>query len=453
MEGKAMKMRGMRRRVALALSVLTLAACSGGAASGDAGTTGSAANGVAGPAASGGGSGGEGEPVVLRFLTGFTGGDRVAYEDLVETFNETHPGIRVEMDVQPWDSIATQLPGAMATGQGPDLATPDFNVATIRQYVEAGTIRPLDDLYGSGEGKVETDALPENLVEAFTVDGTPYAVPANFATLMLYYNEALFEEAGISSPPETMEELREAAVALTERDGDQVSQYGLALADHQTIPMWPILIWAEGGDVVGEDGCSALDDPETIAAVQSWADLIVEEGVSPVGQTGAATDDLFASGTAAMQLNGPWATASYTEAGVEYDVAPVPVGEAGPVTLASTVPIVVNANSENPEAAYEFLSWWTSEEAQLAFALASGFPPVRTDLAEDPALAEHPFASRFAEAADYARLYLPSIEQFAQVDADVFSPAIGRVTRGEPADEVLASAAEEMDALLECSAR
>src|SRR5690242_14012976 len=74
-------------------------------------------------------------PVKLTYWSGFTGGDRQAYEDLIKKFNDTHPDIQIDYQLQPWDSIAQKLPTAIASGAGPDLATPDYNVATLQQYV------------------------------------------------------------------------------------------------------------------------------------------------------------------------------------------------------------------------------------------------------------------------------------------------------------------------------
>ena len=53
------------------------------------------------------------------------------------------------------------------------------------------------------------------------------------------------------------------------------------------------------------------------------------------------------------------------------------------MTLASTVPLAISASTEHPAEAQQFLAWWTGRDAQRQFALASGFPPVRTDLADD----------------------------------------------------------------------
>lgn len=377
-------------------------------------------------------------PVELTLWTGFTGGDRAAYEDLIAAFNETHDDIQVTMEVQPWDTIAQKLPSAWATGQGPDLATPSFDPNVVAKYLDTNSLLKLDDVG-------DTSLLAPSAIDAFTVDDTLYAVPANVATLQLYYNKSLFAAAGIEQPPATAEEFKADAAALS---GDGV--VGLSLADHETIQMWPILQWLEGGDIVDADGCSVLDDPKNVAGLQSWVDLVTA-GAAPVGLTGAESDSLFSAGKAAMQLNGPWAAAGYTEAGIDFGVAPVPVGVDGPVTLGSTVPMAASARTKHPAEAQEFLEWWTGQDAQRQFALDSGFPPVRTDLADDSELAANEIVAAFAEALPSARLYLVGVEGATQIDSEAYVPFIGEITRGGDVEEAAAAASAKIDAITGCS--
>lgn len=382
-------------------------------------------------------------PVELTFWAGFTGGDRGAYEDLVATFNSTHPNIQVTMDVQPWDTIAQKLPSAWATGQAPDLATPNFDPNVVAKYLETDSLLPLDNV-GSGESQINVDQLAPAAIDAFTVDGILYAVPANMASLQLYYNKALFAAAGIDGPPTTVDEMVADAKALT---GDGV--FGLSVADHETIQMWPILQWMDGGDIVGPDGCSVLGSEANIASLTKWAGL-VQDGVAPVGLTGAESDSLFSAGKAAMQLNGPWAAPGYADAGIDLGIAAVPVGVDGPVTLGSTVPLAISAQTEHPAEAQEFLAWWTGREAQTQFALASGFPPVRTDLGDDPALAANDVVSKFAAALASARLYLPGVTGASKVDSEAYVPMIGEITRGEDVAAAVASASDKINTITGC---
>lgn len=382
------------------------------------------------------------DPVKLTYWSGFTGGDKQAYIDLITKFNDTHPDISIDYQLQPWDSIAQKLPTAIASGAGPDLATPDYNVATLQQYVANGLALPLDDLVPAiGEG-----VLPQAVVDSFSVDGKLYAAPANFATLMLYYNKDLLKAAGIAEPPKTMQELQDDAVKLSNGQG----QYGIALADNATIQMWPVLIWSDGGDLIA-DKCSALADPKTIGTVETWSGLIRDKQISPVGSTGQDADNLFAAGKAAFEINGPWAAGQYKAAGVNFDVAPVPVGASGkPVTLASTVPTIVSSKTQHPKEAQIFLAWWLSKDTQAQLATAAAYAPSRTDMADDASIGSNPTVAAFAAQVPNARLYLPTEKDFAKIDTGIFIPAIQGAEQNGNAADALKAANDQLNQLLGC---
>jgi multiple sugar transport system substrate-binding protein len=426
----------IRARTVLAGAALctaaALAACS---SSGPASTAGSG-NGV----------------VTLSYWSGFTGGDQATYVALIKMFNATHKNIQVNMTVQPWDSIAQKLPEAMATGSGPDIATPDYNVGTIRQYISNGLLAPIDQLLGNGANQIPASVLPSAIKSAFTVNGHLYAAPANWATLELYYNKTMFAKAGITSPPTTMAQLESDAVKLTVKSGSNVKQYGIAIADHSTIAMWPIFIWANGGNIQTANGCSALDEPQTIAAVSTWANLIVKDDITQVGLAGQDADNLFSAQKAAMEINGPWATGEYTPAHVDYGLAPVPVGSIGTtVTTASTVPMVLNAKSPNKAAALTFFAWWLSKPVQAYLAEHAGYPPSRTDMTGYPGLAAAPFVAGFGAQTPYARFYLPTVANFNDVDSNIISPAIQEVERGANVASTLKSASSQLNSAVNCA--
>jgi multiple sugar transport system substrate-binding protein len=390
-------------------------------------------------------------PVTLTYWSGFTGGDGPTYTALVNLFNKTHPNIQVKYVVQPWDSIAQKLPTAMASGSGPDIATPDYNVGTIREYIANGLIAPIDSLLGSGTNQVSPSIIPAAIKSAFTVNGHLYAVPANWATLELYWNKTLFAKAGIAAPPTTMAQLQQDAVKLTVKSGSTVKQYGIAIADHSTIPMWPIFIWANGGDLLTAKGCSALADPKTVQAVSSWANLIVKDQISQVGLSGQDADNLFSAQKAAMEINGPWAIGEYQPAHVNFGLARVPIGAIGKVvTTASTVPMVLNAKSPNKAAVQTFFAWWMSKTAQAYLSEHVGYPPSRTDMASYPGLTSNPYVAGFSAESPYARLYLPTLANFNQVDTSVFAPAIQQAERGADAASVLSSASAQMNGMIGC---
>ncbi|MDQ1551492.1 MAG: multiple sugar transport system substrate-binding protein [Actinomycetota bacterium] len=385
-------------------------------------------------------------PVTLTFWSGLTGGDHATYVALVNKFNATHPRIKVVVTYEPWDSIAQKLPTAIASGSGPDIATPDYNVGTVRQYIKNGLLAPIDGMLGKGPNQVDPSVIAPAIKSAFTVNGHLYAAPANWSTLRLYWNQTLFAQAGISGPPKTMAQLISDAKKLTTG-----GRFGIAIADNNTAPMWPILIWAGGGDIVNAKGCSALGSASTISAVSTFASAIHQDGITQVGLSGQDADNLFAAQKAAMEINGPWAAGEYIPTHVKFGIAAVPVGSTGkPVTAALTVPMVVNAKSKHVAQAETFFSWFLSKPTQVYLAIHANYPPARTDMAKSAGLAHNPLAAGFAAETPYARLFLPGVAAFSQVNTDIFTPAIQAVERGADVASTLQSASQKLIAAVNC---
>jgi multiple sugar transport system substrate-binding protein len=386
--------------------------------------------------------------VQLTMLTGFTGPDEPSYQALISEFNATHPKIHVTMTVEPWATVGQKLPASWATGEGPDLATPSSDPGSIFNYISTNSVLPLTSDTGAGADQIDSAAFPSSVRSAFTVNGQLYAVPANMATLVLYYNKDMFTAAGISTPPTTEAEFIADAKKLTVTSGGKTSQYGLSLADNNTIQMWPVLQWMSGGDIIGANNCADVNDAASVAALTQWSQLVIADHISPIGQAGADADTLFSSKKAAMEINGPWAAAGYKSAGVNLGMVQVPVGSAGPVTLASTVPLMIEKATPHPAQAEEFLAWYTSKTAQTKFSQISGFPPARTDLGS--AVASDPTVALFAKALPDARLYLAGQPKATDIDTDVYVPMIQQIERGADVQSATNSAAQQINKLTGC---
>lgn len=383
--------------------------------------------------------------VTLTFWSGLTGGDHTTYVELINQFNATHPGIKVVADYMPWDSIAQKLPTAWAAGTGPDIATPDYNAGTVHQYVKNGLLAPLDGVLGKGKGEVNPAVVAPGIKSAFTINGHLYAAPANWSTMMLYWNKDLFQKAGIAGPPKTMTQLLADAQKLSGS-----GQYGISLADNNTAPMWPIIIWAGGGDIVNTKGCSVLGSAKTISAVSAFATAINKGAITQIGLNGQDADNLFTAQKAAMEINGPWAAGEYNGK-VNFGIAPVPIGSSGKaVTAALTVPMVASAKSKHLAAAKTFFQWFLSKPVQVYLAVKANYPPARTDMANSAGLKKNPLAANFASETPAARLYLPTLADFNDVNTNIFTPAIQSVERGASVASTFANASKQLNKAVGC---
>jgi multiple sugar transport system substrate-binding protein len=268
---------------------------------------------------------------------------------------------------------------------------------------------------------------------------------------MLYWNKALFKAAGIADAPKTWDEWAADAVKLTDVSGaDNAKKYGFAIPDHAAIPQWAILLWGNGADVVSADGKkSTFGDPAAIEAVDYWAKLVVDKHISPVGLGGVEGDNLFGSGRAAMIVNGPWASAGYTQAGVDFGIANVPAGPKAQANNAVAIEMVVSAGATDPQkaAANKFITFWNSVDSQKTFS-KTGYPATRTDVPADQL--SNPTAQAFAAGATSAHFFLAGVVNYAQINDTIFTPTIQRITNGQgTAKDLLPQASQQIDALLQ----
>ena len=324
----------------------------------------------------------------------------------INPFNEQSETIVVEAVAQPnaWDATRT----AIAGGGGPDIVTtpgPSF----AYELAQAGQLVALDDL-----------ATIEGWAEAFVpwalnlgkVGDKLYSLPAEQETLVLYYNKTLFEANGWE-PPKTMEEL----MALAEK----IQAAGIIPFAHTNADWRPtnehfvgeFLNHVAGPQKVYEalTGKLAWDDPDFVTAI-SMLNEMQQKGwfmggldnyyTVPYTEAGAS----FGNGEAAMNMTGSWyltgiddffgEAAGNTNA---WDAVPVPstTGDAiFDIGIGSTWSI--NAASEHPEAAAEFLTYWFSPAVQGEMLAKCGFSPAPVRLKADALTGIDPRAAKIFEA-------------------------------------------------------
>jgi multiple sugar transport system substrate-binding protein len=363
--------------------------------------------------------------VTVKFWNGFTGPDRPTLEAIVKKFNNTHPDIKIDMTIMPWDVFYQKLLPSWASGNGPELVAISDS-GQLPQYADQGVLAPLDDIYSKG---LDKNKLVKSAVEADNWKGHTYGVPMTFFTALLYWNKDMFRKAGLTSPPKNWAEWQRDAVKLTISKGGKPVQYGLSLGDHQTLPIWPVLLWGNGGGVVSPDGArSMLGDKASVQAVQQWANLITNKHISPIGLGGADADNLFLAKKAAMEVVGPWMTTGFKKAGINFGLAMVPKGPKRQVTLGASTVFAVNAkvSADTKAAIYEFIKYWNSKPSQIAYSLGAGFPPTRTDITASE-LKKNPYVAQFSRYASMSQFYLTNVKSFSDVNSNIFEPTIQKI--------------------------
>lgn len=388
------------------------------------------------------------DKTVLTYWNGFTGTDGEVMQKIIDGYNASNDmNVEVQMERVSWDTLYQQLATSLPVGEGPDITA--FATERIGSYAESGAIIPIDDIYESG--KVDSSKIPTVFDENLQYNGKYYGVPVNIASLVLYYNKDIFDEAAIGYPNDdwTWDDLENAALALT-KDVNGEHQYGFGMATNNTIQMWPIMIWAGGGDFIRE-GKSVFNSSENVETVTRWTKLIRNDKIGPEACTGADIDTLFSTGKLGMYFCGPWAAGTFDAAGLNYGMSGVPAGPAGKATLAQGVGMYMtsSAKEEKKEAIYDFFAYWQSVDAQVEWSGSVGYPVANNDAASDARLADNEAVALFSDQVQYAHFYLQQLINFNDIDVDIITPALEKILlEGADVQEILDGASAEMDKLL-----
>ena len=372
-----------------------------------------------------------------------------AMEQLIEGFEAENPDITVKMTTFPYADYRTKVAAAIPAGEGPDVV--QLFYGWLNDYIEADLIQPLpEDVFPPEQ--IDAEFFP--MVQAMKRDGKYYALPTAVRSLALFYNERLFEEAGIDGPPETLDEMIEDARALTERDGaGNVTQVGITSGMAAQDPHWfrEVLVRQFGGEPYDAQGDVAYDSEAGREALAFYVGMEQDEGVTQslfMDEPQAA----FKAGRAGMHIDGSFRIGALEEVrGLNWGVAELPAGPDG--TQSNYSSYWVNAittkagDGERYDAAVKFLEYVTSDEAMQVWLDVVGELPAKPSVGMTEENANDPVYGPFIRGLEYAHT-----TEFAEESAqrDVLINAVSRILlEGQSVDGSLAQAAQEDQAIID----
>ena len=248
------------------------------------------------------------------------------------------------------------------------------------------------------------------MVQAMKVDGQYMALPTAVRSLALFYNERLFDEAGIEGPPGTLDELVEAARKMTEKDGaGNVTQVGITSGMTAQDHHWwrEVLLRQFGGEPYSEDGTTVTYDSDAgREALQWYVDMEQSEGITQstfMDEPQAA----FKAGRAGMHIDGSFRIGALEDTrGLKWGVAELPAGPDGTQSNYSSYwvnAITTKAEGEKYDAAVKFMEYVTSDEAMQIWLETVGELPAKESAALDQANVDDPVYGPFVKGLDYAK--------------------------------------------------
>ena len=230
--------------------------------------------------------------------------------ELVKGFNETHSDIKATpVFTGSYDETLIKTRAASKAGKPPSVVIMSANFLTDLAIEKE--IQPLDDLIAADKmtnASFMGQFFPALLGNA-VIDTHVYGAPFQNSTPLLYYNADHFKAAGLDpdKPPQTWQELLDAAKKLTVREGDRVTRWGVMLPSNYDYGGWVLeaMTMSNGGRYYNEEygGEVYYDTPSMLGALTFWSDLANKHKVHPTGETKApAITTAFLGGQASMMI-------------------------------------------------------------------------------------------------------------------------------------------------------
>ena len=222
--------------------------------------------------------------------------------------------------------------------------------------------------------------------------GALHALPYVGNSQLFFYRKDLFAKHGLNAPV-TWDAVLNAAKTIQEKETGDRKMYGYVMRAAQgnaAVADFMPIFWAFGGEMFDAGGKPTVNSPEGIAALQFMLEL---GKYSPPGYASFDATDVaqhLLQGTAPMSINWPAWISSFNDpakskviGNMEFTTLPA-ARKPGQAEIGNWL-IAIPRDSQNAEAALDFLLWATSAE-QMKRSAERGNPPTRKSLFRDPEL-------------------------------------------------------------------
>lgn len=317
---------------------------------------------------------------------GLTDVELPAFQKVIEDFNATNDEIEIELIYVPREELLKQLTIGNLAGDMADLAMID-NPDTAG-FASAGVLEELTDLYNEWD---ENQFL-EGPINSVKYDDKIYGVPYTSNCLALFYDEDMLVEAGVEVPT-TWEELNVAAEKTTTDN-----RYGLAISgikNEESVFQFVPFVASAGGVV------EQINSAEAISAISFLTDLVDAGSMSKeiVSWSQADVEKQFATGKAAMMVNGPWNVSAVKEDAPDknWNVTFIPAAENGDYASCLGGENLCITKGANKEAAWEVIKYICGSEinAELSKSFTKFSP--RADVDTNALYGDDEIMKSFAE--------------------------------------------------------
>ncbi len=335
------------------------------------------------------------------------------YEQVAKDYEAEHEGVKIEISAMAHEDMVDKLDAGFQSGDIPDIYM-ERGGGELADHVDAGMVRDISD-----QASEEIEKIGGS-VGGWQIDDKTYALPFSLGVVGVWYNTELFEQAGITEPPTTMDEWYADIEKLKAAD---ITPISVGAGDKwPAAHYWYYTALRSCPEAVLQEAVTSLDfsDPCFVKAGEVLEDVLDTDPfnkgfLTTKAQEGATSaSGLLATGKVAMEMQGHWEPGvmkGLTDDGLglgdKTGWFPFPAVEDGQGDPADALGggDAWAVSEEAPDEAVDFVKYLLSDEVQTGFAENDmGLPtnPAAGGAVADPALAQ---LLAVRDEAPYVQLY------------------------------------------------
>jgi ABC-type glycerol-3-phosphate transport system substrate-binding protein len=394
----------------------------------------------------------------------FNAEETEVFRDIIREFEQDHlarTGEKVEVEVQyvSFGDMFTKLRTAAMADITPDVAFLDsikvLDLAFGQALIPVSDLDSFKERYGDIPGAAQ-EFVPASF-EAGVInragDVKLFGIPVQSTTVALFWNRELFRRraqelraAGLdpNRAPRTWDELTAYGKVLTQPERG-IYAYGMYSSLWFNFPLFNMyesdfVTYDEAGRAV-----TVVNSPESEAALARIQQLAVSGIEGGAWKRSALGPDAgFLNQKYAMILTGPWNVESFSNAGLDFDIALNPGPSEEQIKALNLEPKdpdnasalgiqaysssniggqtgVILRSCKDPELAFQILDYFTSEKVQRRWSSTLGQIPVRRAAWKDLDMSKYPYMKVFMQQLALARRP-PQVPMYGVLENDIFNP-------------------------------
>ncbi|WP_435065095.1 ABC transporter substrate-binding protein [Halobaculum sp. EA56] len=346
------------------------------------------------------------EPVTLQVRSWGEGREVEINRRILTNYAESAPGVaKIEYAQTPFEQYSQKLQTQFAGGNEPDVF---YLIADdAPKFMRNGALLPLDQ-YVRNADDYDLDGIYDEMLTAFTYDGTIYGIPKDISPIGFFHNTAHLEEAGVEAP-ETWSDVRAAADAVKSNTDIEYPMVFNSQPRNTLVQ----LIWQNGGRVLTEDLSECVvGSSEAIAALDFLNGMIEDDLAGLLGSDIQGTWGAPSLGKeqTSMMMTGAWTIGTLkSDYSDVYDVTDVSMTKAdggSQATIVFTTSWSASANTDAKPQAAGLVKALTSEEGMWQWVKTGNALPARPALLEKDFYDDRPLLSNLGQLGDIGRPFL-----------------------------------------------